>query len=211
MVDCAILLLAAGRVNWINAWIYIGLILAYELVCTVSLILLNPVVLNTRGKFAKKGTKTFDYWYMVLYMLFSLAGLIVMGFDAGRYRWSVVPWGVVLAGIVMILPAFVLGICAMAVNPYFECTVRIQKDREHQVVTAGPYRWMRHPGYAGQILSWLATPLILGSWWGVLPSTLVIVLIVIRTILEDRTLLKELPGYGEYVRTTRYRLLPPIW
>lgn len=99
----------------------------------------------------------------------------------------------------------------MAVNPHFETTVRIQDDREHRVCTSCPYKIVRHPGYVGVILGTLGIPLILGSWWGLVPGTIMILLVVMRTALEDRTLQKELTGYKEYTKITRYRLFPFVW
>jgi protein-S-isoprenylcysteine O-methyltransferase Ste14 len=89
--------------------------------------------------------------------------------------------------------------------------VQIHKDQGHTVVTDGPYRWLRHPGYAGAALVYAATPLILGSWWAFIPSAITLVVIVIRTALEDKTLRAELPGYAEYAQDVRWRLLPGIW
>jgi protein-S-isoprenylcysteine O-methyltransferase Ste14 len=100
---------------------------------------------------------------------------------------------------------------AMAVNNYFSLVVRIQKDRGHTVVTGGPYHYVRHPGYVGGILFQLGTPLLLGSMWALIPAGLTVLLLVVRTALEDRTLLKELEGYQEYAQQTHYRLLPGLW
>jgi protein-S-isoprenylcysteine O-methyltransferase Ste14 len=98
----------------------------------------------------------------------------------------------------------------MAANSYFECTAaRILED--HEVCKSGPYRIIRHPGYAAGIVSALMAPLILGSWWGLVPAAVVAVMLVVRTALEDRTLQKELAGYADYAKSTRYRLLPLIW
>jgi protein-S-isoprenylcysteine O-methyltransferase Ste14 len=99
----------------------------------------------------------------------------------------------------------------MAANAYFSMVVRIQEDRGHAVVTDGPYRFVRHPGYLGSILFALATPLVLGSLWAFVPCGLGAVLFIVRTALEDKTLQKELPGYREYAERVRYRLLPGIW
>ena len=106
---------------------------------------------------------------------------------------------------------FCLGIWAMAVNAGFEMTVRIQEDRGHQVCTTGPYRVIRHPGYAAEIIAAPAYTFILGSWWALIPTAAFIALFIVRTILEDRTLQNELPGYKEYAQKTRYRLIPFIW
>ena len=89
--------------------------------------------------------------------------------------------------------------------------VRIQTDRGHKVVSSGPYRWLRHPGYAGGLLTYLATPFFLDSPWAFLPAPFITIVLVIRTKLEDRTLQNELEGYREYARQVRYRLLPGVW
>lgn len=89
--------------------------------------------------------------------------------------------------------------------------VRIQIERGHQVVSSGPYRWIRHPGYAGAILTYLATPLLLDSRWAFLPAIFLIVVLIIRTVLEDKTLQAELTGYGDYAKQVRYRLFPGVW
>ena len=97
------------------------------------------------------------------------------------------------------------------VNRFFSGTVRIQTERGHRVVTGGPYRFVRHPGYLGGVISYLAMPLILGSAWAYIPAAVGMAVTAIRAALEDRTLKKELPGYLEYTQATRYRLIPGIW
>lgn len=104
-----------------------------------------------------------------------------------------------------------IGTWAMVVNRFFSSHVRIQADRGHTVVSAGPYRVVRHPGYAGGILAWIAAPVFFSSYWVTIPSVAVITLTIIRTALEDRTLKEELPGYSEYTERVRYRLVPGIW
>jgi protein-S-isoprenylcysteine O-methyltransferase Ste14 len=99
----------------------------------------------------------------------------------------------------------------MTVNRFFSAMVRIQADRGHRVVENGPYRWMRHPAYAGGVIANLATPLMLGSAWALIPAGLTVALVVLRTSLEDRTLQAELPGYAAYAARTRYRLVPGVW
>jgi protein-S-isoprenylcysteine O-methyltransferase Ste14 len=99
----------------------------------------------------------------------------------------------------------------MAANRYLETTVRIQEERGHQVVNSGPYRFVRHPMYVGVILQFMALPMVLGSKWAFVPAGVVVLLFVIRTGLEDRTLRNELAGYAQYAESTRYRLLPGVW
>ena len=99
----------------------------------------------------------------------------------------------------------------MATNRFYGRYVRIQTDRGHTVVTTGPYRCVRHPAYAGLILFMLATALALESLWALIPAGLVAAVLVVRTVLEDRTLRSELLGYDDYAQRTRYRLVPGVW
>jgi protein-S-isoprenylcysteine O-methyltransferase Ste14 len=100
---------------------------------------------------------------------------------------------------------------ALFSNPFFSGVVRIQTERGHQVISHGPYRLLRHPGYAGNLLYYLAVPLFLDTLWAYLPALLLVLVTVIRTALEDRTLQAELDGYAAYAGRVRYRLLPGIW
>jgi protein-S-isoprenylcysteine O-methyltransferase Ste14 len=106
---------------------------------------------------------------------------------------------------------YVLSSWALLENRFFSGVVRIQKDRGHQVVSTGPYGFVRHPGYAGALLAYLVTPVLLDSTWAFIPAVLMAGVVILRTALEDRTLQEELPGYKDYARKTRYRLLPGIW
>jgi protein-S-isoprenylcysteine O-methyltransferase Ste14 len=131
--------------------------------------------------------------------------------DAGRFGWSPLPSEALYLGVALTAAGYVMGTWAMAVNVFFEPTVRIQWERHQRVVTSGPYRIVRHPGYVGAILGGLGAPLFLGSAWMFVPTIGALLLFVARTALEDRTLRKELPGYQEYAQRTRYRLLPAVW
>jgi len=116
-----------------------------------------------------------------------------------------------LLGLAGILAGYALGSYALVENRFFSGMVRIQTERGHQVVSSGPYRWLRHPGYAGALITYLGTPLFLDSVWGFVPVVLLAILLVVRTRLEDRTLQEELPGYRDYAGRVRYRLLPGVW
>jgi protein-S-isoprenylcysteine O-methyltransferase Ste14 len=116
-----------------------------------------------------------------------------------------------LISFVLVALGYALSSWAMLSNPFFSGTVRIQGERGHSVATAGPYHYVRHPGYSGWILANLTTPVALGSLWGLLPGLLVVLGFVVRTAMEDRTLQTELDGYKEYTQQVRYRLVPGIW
>ena len=116
-----------------------------------------------------------------------------------------------ILALVIILAGYALGSYALIENRFFSGMVRIQTDRGHQVVSSGPYRWMRHPGYVGAMLTYLATPIFLDSFWALLPAFFLLVVIVVRTSLEDQVPQDELDGYREYSQIVRYRLLPGVW
>ena len=209
ILHLAALLVAAGTVRWINAWALAGLSLVYQAVNTAVLLRFNPELLNKRGRLIQEGTKTFDKVFVAVYAPLGLFISILCGLDAVRYGWSQMPLAVILLGAVLFVLTSAFGMWAMAVNAHFEATVFIGK--EQRVCASGPYRIVRHPGYAAAIIGSISYPLILGSWWGLMAVGSLIVLFVVRTALEDRTLQKELPGYRDYAEKTRYRLIPLVW
>ena len=158
-----------------------------------------------------EGTKAWDKAWLWLFAPVFLAVYAVAGLDAVRYGWSSMPGWLWLVGLVLFLPGTALISWAMGVNPFFEKTVRIQTEQGHHVIDTGPYRFVRHPGYTG-FLGWiLSAPLLLGSWWAFVPALLSVAGLVARTLLEDRTLRRELAGYNEYAGRVRARMVPGIW
>ena len=136
---------------------------------------------------------------------------IIAGLDH-RCRWSAVfPTWLNILGLVMVSFGYGFAVWALIENPYFSSTVRIQRDRGHVVCDTGPYRIVRHPGYAGNILPLAGIVLALGSVWTLIPALVAFIIVAIRTALEDRTLQEELPGYRDYARRVRYRLIPGIY
>ncbi len=213
IVLCAPLFLGAGTTNWDWAWVYSIVTLIGWLVLSLILARVNPELLNTRGKrmSALKGTKRWDWIIMTFYPILMLATPLVAGLDY-RYGWSSpTPTIVKLIGVAVLVASFIPLTWAMAVNRFFEGTVRIQTNRGHQVTSSGPYQYVRHPGYVGVILSFIAVPLTVGTAVAWIPALLGVALYFVRTALEDRTLRAELPGYADFARHTRFRLIPGIW
>lgn len=205
-----ILFAAAGRMSWRRGWIYVALYVTCIVIGEIIVSVKNPAILQERAQ-RHANTKTFDKVILPLIMLTFFLFPLVAGFDAVRFGWSHVGWGAFFGGLPICLMGGLLVPWTMIVNPHLERTVRIQEERGHQVVKSGPYALVRHPMYAGVILQSLAAPLLLGSLWSYVPVGGTICLFVVRTALEDRTLRNELPGYAEYAKSTRYRLLPGIW
>lgn len=210
-VQFAFLLGSAGTWKWANAWIYLGTVLVFQSVAITLLARRNPNLLNQRGNAFRADTKFFDRIILRLYLPLSLAGLVIAGVDAGRLGWSAIPLGASVAALAALLLLGSIAYWAMFTNPHFESTVRIQSDRGHRVISSGPYRYIRHPGYFGSIAAALLVPIVLGSWLAYLAYLPAAVLMVVRTALEDRTLHRELEGYAMYAKRVRYRLLPGVW
>jgi len=206
----AVLFVPAGRLGWTAGWLYLGLVIANFTGNLVYLRRRNPQLIERRMRFGE-GTKTWDKVWSLAYAPVFLSIYVVAGLDAVRYGWSSMPAWSWLVGLALFLPGTALFSWAMGVNPFFEKTVRIQTEHGHHVIDTGPYRFVRHPGYAG-FLGWiLSAPLLLGSWWAFVPSWLSVAGLVARTALEDQTLRQELAGYAEYASRVRFRLIPGVW
>ncbi len=173
---------------------------------------LNPELLVARFKIRREGSRLWDEVLMRLSNLVALVAVpVVAGLDVGRFYWSSLDFSFVLLGLFLFAVSTFLLNWAMVVNPFFEPTVRIQKDRGHKAVTSGPYRFVRHPGYLAGVLYILSIPLTIGSVLAFIPAGVYVVLFIIRTALEDGVLLRELDGYSPYAQKVRYRLIPWLW
>jgi len=201
---------SAGRIDWWAAWAAIAVWLAFFTVTDILILRFNPDLMAERLN-PPKGAKTWDRAIMSIFRLTTLVRYILAGLDQ-RYGWTVgFPVVAQLAGLVVCVLSYALLAWAMTSNAFFSQIVRIQSDRGHAVVTHGPYRYVRHPAYVGMILFEPAMSALLASWLAIIASGLCVILIILRTALEDRTLLAELTGYVDYASQVRYRLLPGIW
>lgn len=205
-----ILFISAGRMDYFQGWIYSAMSLLGLL---MSFVLTNKDIelLNERSK-PPKDAKEWDKHILKLSALTTIIAYVIAGLDSGRYQWSPhFQWGTCLLGIVLMFIGQLVFLIAKKTNKFFSSVVRIQKDRGHTVCDAGLYRFIRHPGYLGMIISWIGFPLLIGSLWSIIPIAFAIILLLVRTHLEDRTLIKELEGYNDYIQKTRYKLVPGIW
>jgi protein-S-isoprenylcysteine O-methyltransferase Ste14 len=213
VIQALILFVSAGHTDIPRAWIYIFINFIFTVVIAGILLKYSPEVVYHRSKWrGKRGTKS---WDKVLLPAFIIIGwifmLVIIGLDVGRFRWSLLTIEFAVLGFVFYLVSTIIVTWAMITNKYFEATVRIQKDRGHRVVSTGPYIFIRHPGYIGGILGEISIPLIIGSFYGLIPAVIAIILLIIRTSLEDKTLHNELDGYSEYAKRVKYKLIPGIW
>lgn len=211
IILAALMFAIAQTTDWLWGWVFQIVHFLAWLMMTVILIRKNPELLNARGR-RQTNDKNWDFVLVSIYGITWILMLILGALDV-RYGWTtpISPvWHVL--GNVLILLGFALTTWSMVVNRSFEVIVRIQSERNHKVISDGPYHYVRHPGYSGVILAfYLGMPLALGSWPAALMAVLGFITIVIRTALEDRTLQAELPGYTAFTRQTRYRLVPGVW
>jgi protein-S-isoprenylcysteine O-methyltransferase Ste14 len=204
------LFIPAGTLNWAMGWALVGLYAIWVGATALILIPNNPDLLIERAT-RKKGNKTWDTVLLSIVGLTTITKHILAGLDV-RFEWTAqMPLVIQIAALIIAALGYALVTWATAANAFFSKIVRIQEDRGHAVATGGPYRYVRHPGYTGTIAFELATPIMLGSLWALIPGGLAALLFVVRTALEDRTLQEELDGYKDYAGRVHYRLLPGIW
>ncbi len=213
IVMAAIFFGAAGTLDVPRAWIYYGGILSYLVISLIVLFIAFPgviEVINERGRM-KKDVKGWDKIFGFAYALLMFILPAVAGFDAGRFHGSYVPVFYSTPALAMTILAYAFVHWAMIVNKYAETGVRIQTERHQEVVSSGPYRFVRHPFYVSVAVTHLLYPVAVGSLYGYIPALMSVGLLVWRTAKEDAMLQAELSGYAEYASRVRYRLLPGVW
>lgn len=206
-------LLISQRWNWWQAWVFAGVSIGGFILSRVLAAQSDPSLLAERARFTQH--QDAEAWDKYLAPAVAFGGALiplVAGLDV-RFAWA--PridnlWVIVVALILLVL-GYMIGAYALMENRFFSGVVRIQHDRGHHVISTGPYGWVRHPGYAAAALTFVATPFLLGSWCALGPAVLVLIMLVIRTRLEDKTLHARLKGYPQYAHRVKYRLMPGVW
>jgi protein-S-isoprenylcysteine O-methyltransferase Ste14 len=206
-------MLVSRRWDWWEAWVYALFGILGFFITRVLVAKRHPDLIAERAKFTEH--EDIKPWDKTLSRLVGLGGALiplVAGLDM-RDGWStyefVMIWKVV--ALILITAGYAFSSWALIENRFFSGVVRIQKERGHHLVSTGPYAWVRHPGYAGALLTYFLIPILLDSFWTFVPVIIITVVLIIRCALEDQTLQAELPGYKEYIQKTRWRLLPGIW
>lgn len=202
------LFISAGDLRWPMGWAFVLTFAGFAL---VALVILSSSLLAERSRLLAQGERS-DAVLAVAFAVFLYPGtLILCGVDR-RLAWSPpIPLSIQLLALAVFVLGYAFSLWAMRVNPFFATVVRIQSERGHRLIDRGPYRWVRHPGYAGAMVAHLGLPLSVGSLWGLLPAAAGCLLLAARTVREERTLRSGLAGYTEYLSRVHWRLLPGVW
>jgi protein-S-isoprenylcysteine O-methyltransferase Ste14 len=208
----ALLLAAAGTLAWPAAWSFVLGSAGLSIATGLRLARHDPALLAERlAPPFQPGQPAWDRAVIAGAIVLWLLWIVLIGLDAERYGWSVVPIGLRIAGGIAVLLGFLIFDLTFRANSYCAPVVKIQGARGHSVASSGPYRWVRHPMYAGVTLYFLGTPLLLGSWCGLALAVVMIAGLALRAVLEERMLIARLGGYAAYAARVRYRLIPGVW
>lgn len=212
VVFAALLFGAAGTLRWTAAWIYLALFFGASALLSLLLARRDPALLAERMKSpVQKGQPLWDKVFLIGLHVVWCSWLILMGLDIVRFRWSAMPSWLGWIGGAALIAGLWISYRTLMENTYLAPVVKIQRERGQHVISTGPYAIIRHPFYAGAVLLIIATPLMLGSWYGLAASTILVGALVFRIIMEERELGRNLEGYVEYTQRVRYRLAPLIW
>lgn len=203
------LFLPAGTIFWLQGWIYLIVMITFSTSFITYLTKKDPELLKARAKI--KTTERWDKKLSIIGTPFFILLYIIPGFDAVRFKWSNLPFYISIIGYIGMIIAIIIFLLVSRENTYLSRVVEIQEERGHKVITTGPYRIIRHPMYFSVIILYISHCLALGSVFGLIPCGIIIIMIIFRTIREDKMLHEQLEGYKEYTQKTRYKLIPGIW
>jgi protein-S-isoprenylcysteine O-methyltransferase Ste14 len=210
IIFSAILFICAGRMNYTQGWIFLSINILSTLMNYFT-IYKNTDLINERANLGE-GIKSWDKLLLGISAIVYVIIIVIAGLDSGRFQWTNnSSWIIIITGILLTFIGQILFLTARSQNNFFSSVVRIQKERGHTVCDKGLYKIVRHPGYLGMMISLIALPFITTSIWSIIPTLVAVILLLIRTSLEDRTLKNELDGYVEYSKNTRNKLIPLIW
>jgi protein-S-isoprenylcysteine O-methyltransferase Ste14 len=203
---------AAGTFFWPAAWAFLLIFFGWKLLITIIIAHHDPALLAERAKpLIQKGQPLWDKMIVAAIVVFAAGWLIVMGLDAMRFHWSAMPIWLQWLGAAGVITAIWIYHVTLRTNTFLANVVKIQNERDHKVISDGPYAIVRHPFYAGALLFLPMAALMLGSWVGLAVTPLIASLYIVRTVLEDRELHQFLDGYADYACRVRYRLIPLVW
>lgn len=207
----ALMFVPAGTLAWPAGWIFLVEFGIASALITRWLRRHNPALLEERMKpLIQRDQKPWDRRLMSAFLLLWCAWFVVMSLDAVRFGWSHVPLWLQVLGAVAIAASMYIMFLIMRTNSFAAPVVKIQTARGHRVISDGPYAIVRHPMYGGTLLLIVGIPLLLGSWWGLALAPVIVLLLAVRAVMEERTLMAELPGYTDYAARVRYRFVPYV-
>lgn len=199
---------SAGDLRWPMAWAFLLVSVSFAV---VALFAVSPSLVAERSSLVAKGERADAALSITFALLLYPGTLVACGLDR-RFGWSApLPLLAQASALGLFVGGYAFALWAMRANPFFSTVVRIQSERGHQLVDRGPYRWIRHPGYAGAVFSHLLLPIALGSLWGLMPASLGCLLVALRIPGEERVLRRGLEGYADYMLHVRWRLVPGVW
>jgi protein-S-isoprenylcysteine O-methyltransferase Ste14 len=205
------LFIPAGTIAWLAGWIFLLLFFGFSLFIFFWLYRHNPGLLRERMRLGTSDQQAWDKVLFPLLQVYLLVWLVFVSLDATRFHWSPVPIWLQVVGALGLLCSFYLLFVTFRENSYLSPVIRIQGERGQEVISTGPYHYVRHPMYSAILIFIVGTSLLLGSGYGVLVGLFGMLILARRTVLEEYILSKELPGYVEYRTKVRYRLIPHIW
>jgi protein-S-isoprenylcysteine O-methyltransferase Ste14 len=209
LVLAVLIFVPAGTLLYWQGWAYAFVFVATSAAFTVYLAICDPALMQRRMQagpaYEQEPVQRIIMWFVLLGFVL----LVVVPALDHRFGWSQVPWWIAIAGDLLVALAFFFFYRVVRVNSFAAGTIRVEPGQ--QVVSTGPYAWVRHPMYSGAFALLIGTPLALGSWWGLLAVPVFVAVLVLRTLNEEEVLARDLPGYTAYQRQVRYRLIPFVW
>jgi protein-S-isoprenylcysteine O-methyltransferase Ste14 len=202
----AFLFVPAGSLRYWQGWVFMAMLFLPMPITSIYFLKRDPQLVERRLRTEEKTReqKTIIRWAQ--WVVF--ASLLIPGLDF-RFGWSRVPLWLTILSQLFVFVGYLIALLVMKENSFASRTVQVEEGQK--VISTGPYRLVRHPMYSGAVVMLLFTPLALGSWWALPGFLLVIPLIVLRLLNEEKMLYRELPGYSDYCLRTRSRLLPFLW
>ena len=204
-----LLFAAAGTVRYWQGWVFLAVFFTAALLITLYIMKYDPALLQRRLAGGPTAEKERTQKLVVLLVSIGLVGVLVVPALGYRLGWSQAPLAAVIAGNVLIAVGFYIVFLAFRENSF--ASARIEIAEGQRVVSTGPYALVRHPQYAGSFLYLLGMPLALGSYWGLLVLVPMMAALIWRLFDEEKLLARELPGYAEYQRNVRSRLIPAVF
>lgn len=205
-----VLFVSAGTLHWASAWVYLVVSLILGLASGLWLARTDPGLLAERMRLKAPEQPSADKWFMLVFLVIAAAWFVVIGLDR-RLQASTMPVLLQAIGLVLYLASTLFIMWVFRENSFAAPVVKVQAERHHHVISTGPYAVIRHPMYAGVMLYFIGTPLLIGSWWGLAMMPVFFLAFAIRSRIEEHTLMDGLPGYADYAERVRYRMLPGIW